>query len=77
MFGKGMSNDDFNSHLETIAKLIESEATTVEEAAKIVRDAKILINHEEHIKTAFDFAAENLALPEVHVEHHVEKKSYD
>ncbi|MBR3745953.1 MAG: hypothetical protein IKP64_11110, partial [Selenomonadaceae bacterium] len=76
MFGKGMSNDQFNSHLETIAKLIESEAHTVEEAAKIVRDAKILINPEEHLKTAFDFAAENLALPEVHVEH-VEKKSDD
>lgn len=73
MFGKGMSNDQFNSHLETIAKLIESEAHTVEEAAKIVRDAKILIHHESHLKAAFDFAAENLALPEVHVE----KKSKD
>lgn len=73
MFGKGMSNDQFNSHLETIAKLIESEAHTVEEAAKIVRNAKILIHHESHLKAAFDFAAENLALPEVHVE----KKSKD
>ena len=73
MFGKGMSNDDFNSHLETIARLIESEASTVAEAARIVRDAKIFINHEEHMKTALDFAAENLALPEVHVE----KKPHD
>lgn len=73
MFGKGMSNDQFNSHLETIAKLIESEASTVAEAARIVRDAKLLINPEDHMKTALDFAAENLALPEVHVEHHAEK----
>ena len=68
MFGKGMCNDDFNSHLETIARLIESQASTVAEAAKIVRDAKIHVNHENHVKTALDFAAENLALPEVHVD---------
>ena len=68
MFGKGMSNDDFNSHLETIARLIESQATTVAQAAQIVREAKLNINHEDHMKTALDFAAENLALPEVHVE---------
>ncbi|MBR1804857.1 MAG: hypothetical protein IJ774_00565 [Selenomonadaceae bacterium] len=68
MFGKGMSNDDFNSHLETIARLIESQATTVAEAAQIVREAKLNVNHEDHAKTALDFAAENLALPEVHVD---------
>ena len=68
MFGKGMSNDDFNSHLETIARLIESQASTVAEAAQIVREAKLNVNHENHAKTALDFAAENLALPEVHVD---------
>lgn len=36
-----MTNQQLNTLLETIAKLIESEATTIEEAAKIVRDAKI------------------------------------
>lgn len=35
-----MTNQQLNTLLETIAKLIESEATTIEEAAKIVRDAK-------------------------------------
>ena len=35
-----MTNDQFNSLLETLAKLIESKALTVEEAATIVRDAK-------------------------------------
>jgi uncharacterized protein (UPF0335 family) len=38
--GNKMSNDQLNSLLETIAKLIESKAATVEEAAQIVRDAK-------------------------------------
>lgn len=37
---QGMTNQQLNTLLETIAKLIESEATTIEEAAKIVRDAK-------------------------------------
>ena len=68
MFGKGMSNDDFNSHLETIARLIESQASTVAQAAQIVRDAKLNVIREDHAKTALDFAAENLALPEVHVD---------
>ena len=68
MFDKGMTNKQFNSHLETLAKLIEKTATTVEEAAQIVRDAKIDTASEEHTETAFNFVAENLALPEVHVE---------
>ena len=68
MFGKGMSNDDFNSHLETIARLIESQASTVAQAAQIVREAKLNVIREDHMKTALDFAAENLALPEVHVD---------
>ena len=67
MFDSGMNNEQFNSHLETIAKLIEAEAKTVEEAAQIVRDAKIDTTKEEHINMALNFAAENLALPEVHV----------
>ena len=68
MFDRGMSNEQFNSHLETLARLIEAEAKTVAEAAQIVRDAKIDTTKEEHINTALNFAAENLALPEVHVE---------
>ena len=36
----GMTNAEFNAFLETLAKLVESKAETVEEAAKIVRDAK-------------------------------------
>lgn len=68
MFDKGMSNEQFNSHLETLAKLIEATATTVEQAAQIVRDAKIYDAQAEHVETALNFAADNLALPEVHVE---------
>ena len=68
MFGLGMSNDDFNSHLETIAKLIEAQASTIAEAAQIVRDAKIHGDHENFLKTSLDFASENLALPEVRVD---------
>ena len=68
MFDRGMSNEQFNSHLETLAKLIEAEAKTVADAAQIVRDAKIDTTKEEHINASFNFVAENLALPEVHVE---------
>ena len=62
-----MSNEQFNSHLETLAKLIESTAGSVAEAAQIVRDAKIDTTSEDHMKMALNFAADNLALPEVHV----------
>ncbi len=37
---KGMSNAQFNAYLETLAKLVESKAKTVEEAAEIIRQAK-------------------------------------
>ncbi len=37
---KGMTNKQFDAFLETLAKLIESKAKTVEEAAEIVRKAK-------------------------------------
>ena len=67
MFDRGMTNEQFNSHLETLAKLIEAEAKSIEEAAQIIRDAKIDTTKEEHINMALNFAAENLALPEVHV----------
>ncbi len=63
-----MTNTQFNMHLETLAKLIEKTANTVEEAAQIVRDAKLSTAEEEHTNFALNFAAENLALPEVHVE---------
>ena len=68
MFDKGMTNKQFNMHLETLAKLIEEHAATVQDAAQIIRDAKIDTASEEHTETAFNFVAENLALPEVHVE---------
>lgn len=68
MFDKGMSNEQFNSHLETLAKLIEASAKTVAEAAQIVRDAKINDVRAEHVETALNFASDNLALPEVRVE---------
>ena len=68
MFDKGMSNKEFNSHLEVLAKLIEEHAQTVAEAAQIVRDAKIDTSAEEHSELALNFVAENLAIPEVHVE---------
>ena len=68
MFDTGMNNEQFNSHLETLAKLIEASATSVEEAAQIVRDAKIPEVQAEHAQTALNFSADNLALPEVHVE---------
>ena len=68
MFDRGMTNEQFNSHLETLAKLVEKTATSVEEAAQIIRDAKLSTASEEHTSMALNFAAENLALPEVHVE---------
>lgn len=34
------TNAQYDSLLETLARLIEAKATTVEEAAQIVRDAK-------------------------------------
>jgi hypothetical protein len=36
-----MNNDQYNAFLENIAKLIEANAKTVEEAAQIVRDSKV------------------------------------
>ena len=38
---EGMTNAEFNSFLEQIAKLIEAKATTPREAAEIVREAKV------------------------------------
>ena len=37
---ENMTNDQFNSFLESLAKLIEAQATNPQEAAQIVRDAK-------------------------------------
>ena len=68
MFDKGMTNEQFNSHLETLAKLIEASAKNVSDAAKIVRDAKIRDVRAEHVESSLNFAADNLALPEIHVE---------
>lgn len=38
---EGMTNQQFDKLLETLAKLIESKAKTPEEAAQIVRETKI------------------------------------
>lgn len=37
---QGMTNAEFNAFLETLAQLVESKATSVEQAAEIVRNAK-------------------------------------
>lgn len=37
---EGMTNDQLNTLLETLARLIESKAVTVADAAKIIREAK-------------------------------------
>lgn len=37
---EGMTNNQLNAFLETLAKLVESKAKTVEEAAEIIRKAK-------------------------------------
>ena len=69
MFDSGLTNEQFNSHLETLAKLIEAKAQTVNEAAQIVRDAKIQAEEKsEATEKILNFATDNLALPEVHVE---------
>ena len=65
MFDNGMSNEQFNSHLETLAKLIEATAKTPADAAKIVRDAKII--KKETSESVLNFSADDLAVPEVHV----------
>ena len=72
MFDSGMNNEQFNSHLETLARLIEASAKNVAQAAQIVRDAKI--PKPEHAETVLNFATDNLALPEVHVEEKVMEK---
>ena len=69
MFDSGLTNEQFNSHLETLAKLIEAKAQTVNEAAQIVRDAKIQAEEKsEATEKILNFATDNLALPEIHVE---------
>lgn len=37
---EGMTNNQLNAFLETLAKLVESKAKTIEEAAEIIRKAK-------------------------------------
>lgn len=36
----GMTNAEFNAFLETLAKLVESKAKTVKDAADIIRKSK-------------------------------------
>ena len=38
--GNGMTNAEFNAFLETLAKLVESKASSAEEAAELIRKAK-------------------------------------
>lgn len=45
---KDMNNADlevlyFNNQLETIAKLVEAKATTIEEAVAVIRDCKLKV----------------------------------
>ena len=47
-----MTNAQFNAFLENVAKLIESKAQTVEEAAAIVREAKTDIKTKRHKKNS-------------------------
>ena len=74
MFDSGMTNEQFNSHLETLAKLIEATAKTVEDAAQIVRDAKIKKSAAAHTESVLNFETDNLAVPEVHVEEKIMDK---
>ena len=37
---EGMTNAEFNAFLETLAQLVEAKATTPEEAAALIRQAK-------------------------------------
>lgn len=37
----GMTNAEFDAFLETLAKLVESKAKSVEESAEIIRGAKV------------------------------------
>lgn len=37
---EGMTNNQLNAFLETLAKLVESKAKTVEEAVELIRKAK-------------------------------------
>ena len=37
---EGMTNAEFNAFLETLAKLVEAKATTPQEAAELIRQAK-------------------------------------
>lgn len=65
MFGSGMSNEKFNEELEILARLIESTAEDVEQAAQIVRRAKIAAKKKSEHNFSFD--SDNLAMPEIHV----------
>lgn len=67
MFDSGMTDEQFNERLELLAKLIEKNAKNVEEAAQIVRDAKILTAENNKHSSSVDFETENLAVPEVYV----------
>lgn len=62
-----MTNEQFNSTLELLAKLIEKTASSAAEAAAIVREAKIAVTTEETRSQSLDFDADELAVPEIRV----------
>lgn len=64
----GMTNEQFNAHLELLARLIEASAKTPEDAARIVRESKVEAGvPEKHHEIPLSFESESLAVPEVHV----------
>lgn len=66
MFGNGMTDEQFNDRLETLAKSVEKTAKNVDEAAKMIRDAKIGEKKPSEY-CSLSFETENLAMPEIHV----------
>lgn len=67
----GMTNEQYNAHLEIMAKLIEATAKTPADAARIVRESKITGKPEKQKAHTDFFSVESdaLAVPEIHIEH--------
>lgn len=63
-----MTDEEYNSNLEILAKLIENTAHNVSDAAQIVRNSKIEVEVNNKIQDSFlSFNSEELAFPEIHV----------
>ena len=65
-----MTNKQYNERLESIARAIDEQASSVEDAAAIVRKAKVEASEGGIFDQLLDFAADELAVPEVHVKKH-------